>query len=137
MRILQADDAPRRSEDLTSVGRTNLHFRCALEFATLRLAHTSDSLVRVSRRVRASTDLLDGERPTATVRVACCTSWPHACRASEPGHRELTPERKLHPGPPVRVQQFPSLNPLKMHPRTGQGPRGRSLLIRQPGLPGP
>lgn len=51
MRILQADDAPRRSEDLTSVGRTNLHFRCALEFATLRLAHTSDSLVRVSRRV--------------------------------------------------------------------------------------
>ena len=35
-----------------------------------------DSLVRVSRRVAAYADLLGREWPTATERVACCTSRP-------------------------------------------------------------
>ena len=38
--------------------------------------------------------------------VACCTS-PHKCLlGQEPGHRELTPKRKLLPRPSVPSQQF-------------------------------
>ena len=64
-------------------------------------------------------------------RVACCTSRPRRLSDPEPGHRELTPRRELHPRPLVRSQQFPPSIPVKIHSRAERTSRRRSLLIRR------
>ena len=50
-RSRRAGSAPRRAGILPGQTRACLHFHCARGFATQRLAHMLDSLVRVSRRV--------------------------------------------------------------------------------------
>ena len=57
---------------------------------------TGHSLRRPTRQGRA-----DRNRS-----VACCTSRPQGLSGPKPGHRELTPERKLLPRPLVQSQQF-------------------------------
>ena len=58
------------TEDQDRLTGHALHFHCALELATLVLAHASDSLVRVSRRVGCARAHQPGSRATPKPQAA-------------------------------------------------------------------
>ena len=69
----------------------NLYSQAVTHPSTNRSPYMLDSLVRVSRRVAASADLLCREWPTATARLLAIQVCHDCPLAPKPGHQELSP----------------------------------------------